>query len=50
MCQIRARVDGLEYLGDPLLAGLTPLGIMAANHSRADTGDIGAILFGAASG
>jgi hypothetical protein len=50
VCPNCARIDGPEQVGDPLLAGLTPLGGVLPNHAGADPQDIGAILFGAATG
>ena len=50
LCPNCARIDGPEQVGDPLLAGLTPLGVVLPNHAGADPQDIGAILFGAATG
>jgi hypothetical protein len=43
-------MDGMEQVGDPLLARLRPFGIMLPNHTRANPQDIGTVLFGSATG
>jgi hypothetical protein len=48
--QIRARINGLEQVGDPLLASLRPFGVMLTNDVRTDAKDIGAILLSSTTG